>query len=154
MTRSPAPMAAPAHTQHAMGQPHPHESARAQVTGNASYIDDLPEVRGTLYAAPILSRIAHGQLHGVDASAALQLPGVRSVVLAADVPGDKLLAAFAHDEPVFAIDRVEYAAPAHTQPAMGQPHPHESARAQVTGNASTSSPPMQATMAPDSRTTR
>ena len=109
MTRSPAPVAAPAHTQPAMGQPHPHESARAQVTGNASYIDDLPEVRGTLYAAPILSRIAHGHLHGVDASAALQLPGVRSVVLAADVPGDRLLAAFAHDEPVFAIDRVEYA---------------------------------------------
>ena len=109
MTRSPAPVAAPAHTQPAMGQPHPHESARAQVTGCASYIDDLPEVRGTLYAAPILSRIAHGHLHGVDASAALQLPGVRSVVLAADVPGDKLLAAFAHDEPVFAIDRVEYA---------------------------------------------
>ena len=95
MTRSPAPMAAPAHTQPAMGQPHPHESARAQVTGNASYSDDLPEVRGTLYGAPILSRIAHGHLHGVDASAALQLPGVRSVVLAADVPGDKLLAAFA-----------------------------------------------------------
>ena len=106
----PSPAAqAPLPTQSpAMGQSHPHESARAQVAGSADYIDDLPEVKGTLYAAPILSRVAHGQLLGVDGSAALALPGVRGLVLAADVPGDKLLAAFAHDEPVFAIDTVQF----------------------------------------------
>mgnify|MGYP000968183218 CR=1 FL=1 len=92
----------------AMGQSHPHESARAQVAGSAHYIDDLPEVKGTLYAAPILSRVAHGRLNGVDGNAALALPGVRGLVLAADVPGDKLLAAFAHDEPVFATDTVQF----------------------------------------------
>ncbi|MDA8447035.1 xanthine dehydrogenase molybdopterin binding subunit [Paracidovorax valerianellae] len=96
---------APART---MGRSHPHESARAQVAGSAHYIDDLPEVKGTLYAAPILSAVAHGRLEGVDATAALALPGVRGVVLSADVPGDKLLAAFAHDEPVFAIDTVQH----------------------------------------------
>ena len=95
-------------SQRAMGQSHIHESARAQVAGAAHYIDDLPEVKGTLYAAPILSTVAHGTLNGVDASAALALPGVRGVVLAADVPGDKLLAAFAHDEPVFALDTVQH----------------------------------------------
>ena len=95
-------------SQRAMGQSHIHESARAQVAGAAHYIDDLPEVKGTLYAAPILSTLAHGTLNGVDASAALALPGVRGVVLAADVPGDKLLAAFAHDEPVFALDTVQH----------------------------------------------
>lgn len=98
----------PASSQRAMGQSHIHESARAQVAGAAHYIDDLPEVKGTLYAAPILSTVAHGRLNGVDASAALALPGVRGVVLSADVPGDKLLAAFAHDEPVFAIDTVQH----------------------------------------------
>ena len=92
----------------AMGQPHIHESARAQVAGSAHYIDDLPEVKGTLYAAPILSTVAHGTLHGVDAKAARAMPGVRGVVLAHDVPGDKLLAAFAHDEPVFAMDAVQH----------------------------------------------
>ena len=92
----------------AMGQSHFHESARAQVAGGAHYVDDLPEVRGTLYAAPILSTVAHGRLNGVDASAALALPGVRGVVLAQDVPSDKLLAAFAHDEPVFATGTVQY----------------------------------------------
>ena len=98
----------PASSQRAMGQSHIHESARAQVAGAAHYIDDLPEVKGTLYAAPILSTVAHGRLNGVDATAALALPGVRGVVLSADVPGDKLLAAFAHDEPVFAIDTVQH----------------------------------------------
>ncbi|MDD2924872.1 xanthine dehydrogenase molybdopterin binding subunit [Rhodoferax sp.] len=86
----------------------PHDSARAQVLGAAPYIDDLAEVRGTLYAAPILSSHAHGRLKGVDSTAALALPGVRAVVLAADVPGDPVLAAFAGDEPVFPTDTVQY----------------------------------------------
>ena len=92
----------------AMGQSHAHESAQAQVLGTANYIDDLPELKGTLYAAPILSSLAHGRLRGVDGTAALALPGVCGLVLAADVPGDKLLAAFGHDEPVFAIDSVQH----------------------------------------------
>ena len=83
-----------------------HESARAQVAGAATYIDDIPEVRGTLHAAPVCSPVAHGILRGVDASAALALPGVRAVIDARDIPGDTTLAAFAHDEPVFATDTV------------------------------------------------
>ena len=105
-------MALPGHTEatvpHAVGRPHAHESARAQVIGQAHYIDDLPELKGTLYAAPILSPVAHGRLDGVDASAALVHEGVRGVVLAQDIPGDPILAAFAHDEPVFAQDTVQY----------------------------------------------
>ncbi|MDO8386908.1 MAG: molybdopterin-dependent oxidoreductase, partial [Polaromonas sp.] len=69
---------------------------------------DIPEVRGTLHAAPILSTVAHGRLRGVDARAALAMPGVRDVILAGDVPGDPLLATFVHDEPVFAKHTVEH----------------------------------------------
>jgi xanthine dehydrogenase large subunit len=85
-----------------------HESARAQVAGAATYVDDIPEIKGTLYAAPIMSTVAHGRLLGVDCQAALAMPGVVDVVLAADIPGDAMLAAFAHDEPVFAIDSVQH----------------------------------------------
>ena len=85
-----------------------HESAAAQVAGAVHYIDDLPEVRGTLHAAPILSTQAHGKLLGVDASAALAMPGVVDVILARDIPGDPMLAAFAGDEPVFAMDTVQF----------------------------------------------
>ncbi len=85
-----------------------HESSHAQVAGAVNYVDDLPELRGTLYAAPILSTVAHGTLNGVDTSVALTMPGVRGVVLARDIPGDPMLAAFAGDEPVFAIDTVQH----------------------------------------------
>ena len=92
----------------AAGVSRPHESARAQVAGAATFVDDMPVLRGTLYAAPILSSVAHGQLLGIDASAALAMPGVRGVVLAADIPGDPMLAAFAGDEPVFAATTVQH----------------------------------------------
>lgn len=92
-----------------LGQPLPHESARGHVTGSAPYVDDLPEWQGTLYAAPILSPIAHGRIDGVDAQAALALPGVRGLVLAADVPGDPVLASLARDEPILPNETVDYA---------------------------------------------
>jgi xanthine dehydrogenase large subunit len=93
---------------HATGISHAHESAVAQVAGAVHYVDDLPEVRGTLHAAPILSTVAHGKLLGVDSSAARAMPGVVDVLLSADIPGDPMLAAFAGDEPVFAMDTVQF----------------------------------------------
>ena len=103
-----APLPQNAESLAASGQPHPHESAAAQIAGAATYIDDIPEQRGTLHAAPILSKVANGKLLGVDTQAALALPGVHTVLLAADVPGSKMLAAFAGDEPVFAKDTVQH----------------------------------------------
>lgn len=94
--------------QPATGTSHFHESARAQVAGAATYIDDIPEVKGTLHAAPILSKFAHGRLLGVDGSEALAMEGVKGIVLAADIPGDPVLATFVHDEPIFARDTVEF----------------------------------------------
>jgi len=92
----------------ATGSSHFHESARAQVAGAATYIDDIPEVKGTLHAAPILSNVARGRLRGVDAADALKMDGVKGVVLAQDIPGDPVLATFVHDEPIFARDTVEF----------------------------------------------
>ncbi|MDB5958612.1 xanthine dehydrogenase molybdopterin binding subunit [Ramlibacter sp.] len=94
--------------QPATGRSQIHESARAQVAGSATYVDDIPEARGTLHAAPILSNVARGRLLRVDTTQALKMPGVRGVVLAEDIPGDPILATFTHDEPVFARDTVEF----------------------------------------------
>jgi len=95
-------------TTHVCGTSAPHESAQAQVAGSAPYVDDIPEVCGTLYAAPILSTVAHGKLTGVNTAQALSAPGVCAIVLASDVPGDRILAAFAGDEPVFASDTLQH----------------------------------------------
>jgi len=85
-----------------------HESAHLHVQGQAAYIDDLPLTEGTLHAAPILSNVARGRILSLDLSAVLAAPGVRAVVTVDDIPGDKLLATFIHDEPVFALERVEH----------------------------------------------
>jgi xanthine dehydrogenase large subunit len=85
----------------------PHESAAAQVAGAATYVDDIPEVRGTLHAAHPLARRTR-RLRGVDVSAALAMPGVRGVVLAQRHPRRPMLAALPHDEPIFAIDTVQH----------------------------------------------
>jgi len=92
----------------ATGSPLFHESARAQVAGTATYVDDVPEVKGTLHAAPILSDVARGRLLGVDAAEALKMDGVRDVILARDIPGDPVFPTFAHDETIFARDTVEF----------------------------------------------
>ncbi len=102
------PVGTPSGQGDACGQSPAHESAHAQVVGAALYLDDIAELRGTLHAAPITSPVAHGHFHGLDATAALALPGVRGIVTAGDIAGHKLLAAFAHDEPIFAIDSVQH----------------------------------------------
>ena len=90
------------------GQSIPHESARAQVQGAVQYADDLPELQGTLHAAPVMSPVAHGRVLGMDYSKALALPGVRGIVTAQDIAGENILAAFAHDEPIFASELVQH----------------------------------------------
>ena len=105
---APDKLAGTAESSPAAGVSRPHESARAQVAGEATYVDDMPVLRGTLYAAPILSSVAHGRLLGVDGAAALAMPGVRGVVLASDIPGHPMLASFIGDEPIFATGTVEH----------------------------------------------
>ena len=85
-----------------------HDSARAHVAGSAVYVDDIPVLAGTLYAAPVLSTVAHGTLHSINAQAALAFPGVKLVFTAADLPAEKIIATFMHDEPILAIDKVEH----------------------------------------------
>ena len=88
------------------GQSHIHESAIAQVAGQAVYIDDIAEIQGTLYAAPIMSKVAHGNIVAIHTNKAYALEGVCEVVLANDIPGDAIFAAFAHDEAIFAKNKV------------------------------------------------
>lgn len=86
----------------------PHESAHLHVTGGASYIDDLPELRGTLHAAVGLSARAHARILGLDLEAVRRAPGVVAVLSAADVPGLNDFGPVIHDDPIFATDEVQF----------------------------------------------
>jgi xanthine dehydrogenase large subunit len=90
------------------GQSIAHDSAIAQVTGEARYIDDIPEIQGTRFAAPILSTVAHGKFHGLEIDNALAMPGVIRIITANDIVGDKMLATHLADEPIFALDHVAH----------------------------------------------
>ena len=65
----------------------PHESAILHVTGSATYIDDLPELRRTLHAAIGLATEAHARILSIDLSAVRAAPGVVCVLTADDIPG-------------------------------------------------------------------
>lgn len=52
-----------------VGIPRKHESAELHVLGQATYTDDIPEVRGTLHAALGLSSKAHARITSLDLDA-------------------------------------------------------------------------------------
>ncbi|HEX9019375.1 MAG TPA: xanthine dehydrogenase family protein molybdopterin-binding subunit [Anaerolineaceae bacterium] len=56
-----------------------------KVTGRALYGADI-RLPGMLYGAVLRSPHAHARIRGIDTSAAEQLPGVRAVITAADLP--------------------------------------------------------------------
>ncbi len=59
------------------GQPVPHESAAGHVSGDALYTDDLcGRFPGILHAWPVMAPHAHALLTRLDATPALEEPGV------------------------------------------------------------------------------
>ena len=67
--------------------PQRHDSALKHVTGQALYIDDIPEPPGTLHAALVLSSVASGRLRKLHLAVAAAAPGVVAVFAAGDIPG-------------------------------------------------------------------
>jgi xanthine dehydrogenase large subunit len=85
-----------------VGQTLPHESARAHVTGEALYTDDLvARVPRALHAWPVTAPHAHARVNAVDTREALREPGVVTVLTSADVRGEGNTGANRHDEPLF-----------------------------------------------------
>lgn len=78
------------------------------VTGKSVYLDDIPELEGTLHAAVYGSPIAHGHLKAVHAEKAREMPGVEAILLAGDVPGENQIGGIIQDEPLLAEDAVHF----------------------------------------------
>jgi len=85
-----------------------HDSAVGHVTGAARYLDDVPNVPGTLEAALVLSPHAHARIGKIDFSRALAAPGVVAAIGADDIPGRNDIAPIRDNEPALAMGRVEY----------------------------------------------
>jgi len=91
-----------------VGISRPHESAHLHVAGAAPYVDDLPELAGTLHAALGLSPVAHGRITALHLDRVRALPGVVAVLTAADIPGPNDCGPVIHDDPILADGEVRY----------------------------------------------
>jgi xanthine dehydrogenase large subunit len=96
-----------------MHQGLPHDSAHKHVTGEALYVDDLPEPAGTAHLYLGLSDRAHAKIISLDLDAVRASPGVLAVLTAADIPGvNDMSSTGRHDEVLLSVDLVSY----HRQP--------------------------------------
>ena len=85
-----------------------HESAHLHVAGEAAYIDDLPELEGTLHCALGLSPVAHGRLTALALEAVRAMPEVVDVITAADIPGVNDCGSIIHDDPILCDGEIRY----------------------------------------------
>ena len=77
------------------------------LTGRANYIDDY-ERPGMLVGRILYSPHACAKIIKIDTSKAQEIPGVVSVLTHKDVPGENTYLYAEPDQPVFAVDRVNY----------------------------------------------
>ena len=89
------------------GQSIRHDSALAHCTGEAKFVDDIPDVPGTLHAALALSDVAHGRVKALNTDKARAMPGVVAVLTAADIVGhNDISATHRGGEPLFVEDEI------------------------------------------------
>src|SRR6266571_2731522 len=95
----------------AIGERLPMLDAGRRARGSVSYVLNQT-APGALAGAIARSQRPHARLLRVDASRALEVPGVMAVVTRDDVLGDEQLSpyfgAVERDQPVVALDRVRY----------------------------------------------
>jgi xanthine dehydrogenase large subunit len=78
------------------------------VRGESVYLDDIPVLNGTLYAAVFDSPVAHGKIKSIDVTEALKMHGVIKIFTAKDIPGDNQIGGIIPDEELLAEDFVHF----------------------------------------------
>jgi aerobic carbon-monoxide dehydrogenase large subunit len=71
-------------TKDMIGRPVERNEDTRLLTGRGCYVDDVKRP-GMLHAVMVRSPMAHARVLGIDASAALELPGVVKVITFADI---------------------------------------------------------------------
>jgi len=86
----------------------PRPDAVEKVSGAARFVTDVT-VPGMLHAKLLRSPLPHARIKGIDAEAALRMPGVVAVLTGADFAGlNHHWGLFLRDRPLIAVDRVRY----------------------------------------------
>lgn len=85
-----------------------HDSAEKHVSGEAFYIDDLPEAKDLMHVYIAQSEHAHAKILSLDVSKVQSYPGVHHVLTAKEVTGKNDFAPVVDGDPIFADGIVEY----------------------------------------------
>jgi len=85
-----------------------HDSSLRHSTGQALYIDDMPEQENLLHGAPVLSKFPCGRIKNINSDKLKNLPFFTKVVTAKDIPGDNEIGPIKSGEPVLADESVSY----------------------------------------------
>ena len=91
-----------------VGKNFEHDSAIRHVTGEAIYIDDMPEDNKLMHAALITSKHAYAKIKKIDLSKLKKLPFDTYVFSAKDIPGKNDIGPIFGDEPILADNLISY----------------------------------------------
>ena len=86
-----------------------HDSAPRHVSGEAVYIDDIPEPPGLLHLFVGQAARAHARVSRLDLAAVRAAPGVVAVLTPDDIPGRNDCGPVVHDDPILADGGVQFA---------------------------------------------
>ena len=85
-----------------------HDSSLRHSTGQALYIDDMPEQENLLHGAPVLSKFPCGKIKNINSDKLKNLPFFTKVITAKDIPGDNEIGPIKSGEPVLADEFFSY----------------------------------------------
>jgi xanthine dehydrogenase large subunit len=91
----------------AVGKNIPHDSAVGHVTGQSTFLDDVPPASGEWLVDFLGSPVAHGRIRNVDLSEAAAIPGVILMTFK-DIPGHNAVGPVMKDEHILAEEEVQY----------------------------------------------
>ena len=85
-----------------------HDSSLRHSTGQAIYIDDMPEQENLLHGAPVLSKIACGKIKKINSDKLKDLPFFTKIITAKDIPGENEIGPIKNGEPILAEEFFSY----------------------------------------------
>ena len=85
-----------------------HDSSLRHSTGQAIYIDDMPEQENLLHGAPILSKLACGKIKKINSEKLNDLPFFTKIITAKDIPGENEIGPIKNGEPILAEEFFSY----------------------------------------------
>ncbi len=92
-----------------IGKSVPKIDALEKALGATQYVGDM-QMAGMLHARILWAGVPHAVIRGIDTSQAREMPGVRAVLTAADLPGVNRFGLAVQDQRVLADDKVRTAA--------------------------------------------